>query len=697
MGENRIVKGLCFGCLSLCGTIFHVEDEKITKIEGNPEHPVSKGFICAKSQATQEIISHPDRILYPLKRAGAKGEGKWKRISWDEALDEIATKLVENKEKFGPESFVLSSGIFSILAGLNWYIGSFLHSFGSPNHLRPSYLCLMPAVYGGVYTFGFNPVSPDCINSKCIAVWGANPEMSWPFIAKDIDQAKDKGAKLIVIDPRRTGIASRADIWMQIRPGTDAALALGMLNVIINEDLYDADFVDKWTYGFGKFKEHVKDYSPEKVEEITWVPAKLIRDGARLFAQNSPASILPGAAGMTQHINSFQANRAISVLAAITGNLDIPGGQLHTLGPLRRRSSMAAETDAPFGKLSKEQVAKRLGIDRMGVIRQTGMHMCHASAVWDAIIDGDPYPVKTMLTLGGNLVAGYDNSLRTRQALSELDFFACVGLEMSPTVEMADIVLPAAHWTERDEVIDSGQYVFAHQKVLDSPGECWEDRKVLIELAKRLNFDGFWDSIEASLNHRVEPLGMKWEEFKKEGMVERPKEYKKYEKLGFKTVTGKVDIYSKALEKLDLPPLPVHREPPESPANTPELAKDYPLVLIAGFRDAKLLTTQYRHIKSLAKEYPEPLLDIHPETAKELGIKDGDWVRVESPRGSIKQKARLFDGVDPRVVATTFGWWYGFENGWKEVNINVLTQDKPFGAEVGSTPIKSLLCRVVKR
>lgn len=521
--------------------------------------------------------------------------------------------------------------------------------------------------------------------------------MSVPVQAKGIYTALRKGAKLIVIDPRSTGLASKADIWMQVRPGTDCALALGMLNVIINEGLYDKDFVDEWTVGFDKLQQHVQDYTPEEVEKVTWVPARLIREGARMFTQNKPASIILGAAGIVQHANSFQSARAITSLAAITGNLDIPGGNLHLLSPLRSRSAMAGESDAPFGKLSPEVIKKRLGLDKLHVIEQTRMHMSHCTAVWRAMLEGKPYPLKVMLSLGGNALIAYENSLEVKEALSKLDFFAVAGLEMTPTAEIADIVLPVSHWAERDEIVDVGNWAFCHQKAVEPPEECWGDRKILTELAKKLGLEGFWPSLEEHFNFRLEPLGLTMQQFREVGMVERPIEYKKYEKLGgFHTMTKKVELYSEVLEKMGYDPMPVHHEPPESPVSTPELAKDYPLILITGVRDINVVGTSYRHIASLRKRYPEPLLQIHPDTAKKLDIKDGDWVRIETPRGSVKHKAKLFDGLHPSVVATTFGWWYGYDNGWKEVNINVLTDNKHFDPQVGSTPIKSLLCRVGK-
>ena len=397
MTAIKTTRGICSNCLSQCGVIFHSEDGKLVKIEGDHDNPLSRGFICRKGMAVNEILYDPERLRYPLKRAGTRGEGKWKQISWDEALDEIAYNLNEAREKYGSESFVLGSGISSILLGFNWYIGLFLHLFGSPNHLRVSHLCVMPAALGGYYTCGFNMLYPDFENTKCIVLWATNPEMSDPNKARDIRRAVERGAKLMVIDPRRTGLASKANVWMQLRPGTDAALALAMQNVIINEGLYDKAFVESWTYGFDRLRQHVQDYTPEKAEEITWVPASSIREGARMWVQNRPACVLVGAGGLVQHPNSFQMNRAVTTLVALTGNLDVAGGNRHLLSPLGRRSAMSGESDRAFNKLSPEQVNKRIGIDKLRVLRQMGTHMAHPALVWRTILEGKPYAIRAFL------------------------------------------------------------------------------------------------------------------------------------------------------------------------------------------------------------------------------------------------------------------------------------------------------------
>lgn len=502
---------------------------------------------------------------------------------------------------------------------------------------------------------------------------------------------------MIVIDPRRSSLAERADVWMQIRPGTDCALALGMLNVVIGEGLYSKEFVEQWTVGFDKLESHVQEYTPRKASEITWIPAEKIEEAARMYARNSPAAIGTGLGGLCQNINVFQANRAIAILASITANLDIPGGHINHPVILKDKGTMPAQYDAPFGVLSSEQISKRLSLGR--VIRHDGFQNAHPEAVWQAIREGSPYPVKAMLGIATNSVVTKNNSKFVRDSLMKLDFFAISDFVMTPTAEIADIVLPAAQWPERDEVIDvyCKNYIFCHQKIVDPPEECWEDKKILIEIARKLGMEGYWKSVEESLNDRLKRLDITFEEFKEKGVIEVPVVYKKHEKFGgFKTTSKKIELYSESLRKMGSDPLPVFHEPPESPVSSPELSKRYPLILITGTKSIGYFHSAHRNIPRLRKLVPEPLLEIHPVAAKERKIEDGDWVEIETERGSIRHKAELSEKVDPRVVAAPHGWWYGYKDGWKEVNINVLTEGKIHDPDVGSNVLKGLLCEVKK-
>jgi anaerobic selenocysteine-containing dehydrogenase len=558
----------------------------------------------------------------------------------------------------------------------------------------------MPGHSAGVHTCGFSILNdPDFENAKCAVAWGVDVDASFRGNYRGpIRSARKKGAKLIVIDPRKTPLAEKADIHLQVRPGTDCALALGILHVIINEDLYAKEFVDQWTIGFDELKAHVQEYTPQKVSEMTWIPLEKIVDAARMYAQNSPAAIGCGIGGLCQNTNSFQTNRAIAILTSVTGNLDIPGGQINHGIPLKEKATMISQYDIPYGMLTAEQISKRLNIGK--VVKADGFQNTHPEALWPAIMEGTPYPVKAMLGIAANPVITSENSKLVRDALLKLDFFAISDLFMTPTTEIADIVLPAVHWSERDEVVDSytKNYVFCHPKIVDPPEGCREDKELLIDLAENLGLEGYYQSVEESLNDRLKRLNMTFEEFKEMGFIEVPVEYKKHEKFGaFKTRSKKVELYSESLKKIGSDPLPVFKEPPESPVSTPELAEKYPLVLITGANNTiAYFHSALRNVPSLRKLVPEPLLTIHPEAAKERGINEGDWIEIETQRGVVKHKAKLSTDVDSRVVAAPHGWWYGYKDGWKEVNINVLTEGRAYDPDVGSGVLKGLLCQVRK-
>lgn len=697
---SKTVHTTCLGCISSCGAIYQVENNRIVKVEGDPNHPLTRGFMCPKGLVVEDVRSHRERLRYPLKRIGKRGEGKWKQISWDEAIDETAAKLGEVRDKYGAEAVVGNVGAIGVLAGIDPDIGRFLAEFGTPNRLVSLYICNLPAHLGGIYTCGFSLVfGADYSNSKCIVLWGFGAESAMTGAAcVDILEARRKGAKLIVIDPRPTPLARESDIWLRVRPGTDCALALGMLNVVINEGLYDSEFVEKWTFGFDRLQQHVQQYTPEKVAEITWIPAEKIKDAARMYAQNRPAAIGQGGGGLCHGINAFQHNRAISLLPALTGNIDVPGGHIGFAPLLKDRAVMACQYHRVFGKLSEEQIEKTLGYD-FNILKHDRYMMAHPAGVWPAITEGKPYPVKAMLALGSNLLSSTEDTLKVREVLMDLDFFAISDLFMTPTCELADIVFPVVHFTERDEIVDAytRNYIFCHHKIVDPPEECREDKEILIELAKKLGMEGYFKSVEESLNYRLQRVRMTLEEFKEKGKVEAPIEYRKHEKFGgFRTGTGKIELYSETLEKIGSDPMPIHKEPPESPVSTPELARDFPLVLAAGYKVLPYFQATLRNVAALRELVPEPYIDIHPDTAKELGIEDQDWVQIETRRGSIKHKARYNDGLDPRVVVTPHGWWYGYKDGWKEVNVNILTESDHYDPDVGSAPLRGLLCRVKK-
>jgi len=702
--SEKIIKSCCRGCHGICGVLVHIKNDKVVKVTGDPECPTSEGYICAKGKAAPELLYHPDRLKYPLKRTGAKGENKWQRISWDEALDTIAEKLLKCKQEFGAESIVTARG-----TGRPHHV--FCHRFqnclGTPNRLGFAHICYSPREASTAMTCGSLPICDyygfGGVHPQCVLVWGCNiteAGASDGMCGYQLTQTIRRGAKLIVIDPRRTNIATKADLWLQIRPGTDDALVMGMLHTIINEELYDKDFVEKWTVGFDKLAQRVRDYPPEKVAEITWIPAQVIREAARMYATSKPACLQWGVA-IDQNINSFQTGRAIHLLSGITGNIDVPGGDVFWVPPTNvviQSPRLNPDIELP-DRISPEMRAKRIGAGKYGVLGQV-----HPHEFINTVLSEKPYPVKALFIMGSNLLLGHSECLRMAEALKKIDFTVAVDLFMTPTTQLADIILPSASWLETDEVADL-HFIWCalvRQKVA-TIGECRDDKQIMIDLAQRMGMEDCfpWKTVREYCDWVLKDSGITFEEFKKIGIIQGEMQYRKYEQEGFKTPSGKFELYCSTLEKMGYDPLPTVVEPPESPYSTPELLKDYPLIITTGGRTMPFFHSEGRQIKSLRRLNPDPLLQIHQDTAKGLGIKEGDWVWIESPRGGkIKQRAQLTDGIHPDIVHAQHDWWFPEKEppdyGFTESNINLLTGNMPYDPHTGSESWRSFLCKVYK-
>jgi len=694
-GFDRVVKTHCRMCHGGCGVLVYVKDGKAAKIAGDPDCPINHGTLCAKAFASIQLAYHPDRLTHPVRRIGPKGSGKWEWISWDEALDTIAEKILQYKDEYGAESIVMGYGTGRENEAV---IYRFANLLGTPNVLTAGHFCYGPRVATGIITCGSNPVVDYENHPRCIMVWGNNIVISNPdeYKGEPFSVAVNKGAKLIVVDPRLTRIAARADIWLKLRPGTDTALALGMANVIIEEGLYDKDFVENWVHGWDEFKKRASEYSLERVEKITWVPKEKIVQAARLYATTKPAGIQWGVA-IEQQVTCADNDRVLIALMAITGNLDRPGGQVLFKPPkIRSVSEFGAHKMLP-----REQAAKRLGGERFRLAGNFAI--INPKCVWDAILEERPYPVKMLFFISSNPLLTRANARYVRRALEAVDFMAVADFFMTPTAELADIVLPAATWLEMDYVGDFWKrhgYILPRRKVIQV-GECRSDHEMLNDLAHRVGQgEQWWDNFEQALDWILEPMGLTWKQFKEMDYLRGEVEYGKYKKKGFSTPTGKVELYSTLLEKWGYDPLPQFREPPESPYSTPELYNQYPYILITGRRLPGFFHTENRQVPWMRELHRDPVVEIHPDTAKKEGIKEGDWVIIESPRGKVRQRAKYFAGMDPRVVSAEHAWWFPERqdpgHGWDESNINILTNNDYDNCDpaMGATHVRCLLCRI---
>jgi len=709
---------------SQCHMKVDIERDKVIEISGDPMDPESKGELTIRGKRMRDILYAPDRLRYPMKRAGEKGENKWERISWDEALRTISEKLNEIKESHGAEAVDFHHGHYHSGDILGPYLARFANLFGTPNITNPSHICHLPRVFLQ-YNYDFGAVvPPDVAHTKCLILWGGNPHATNKPQEIAIKEVRGRGAKLIVIDPAVTSYAREADIHAQLRPGTDGALALGMLNVIIKEGLYDKEFVENWTIGFDQLEKHIESYSPERVEKITWVPAEKIRKIARMYARTKPACISPRNS-LDQHTNASCAIRAIDILMAITGNLDVRGGNIIVIPIL-----MGLEDIKLYDKLPPESLEKKLGSESCLYSKISNTWpSAHTPSLWDAIINEKPYPVKAMFVMAANPVVTCENSNIVKEALRKLDFLVVADLFMTPTAKLADVVLPASTFLETTRFVTYDTHadhcwnipsrIMLSPKVVEPLWESKPDWEIISELARTMGYGEYfpWKKEEQAIDHVIKPLGITCAELKghPEGIIvpippflykkftgffgaiirvilkialfrKYPEMYGKYEMQGFNTPSKKVELYSERLEKLGYDPLPVYKEPAESPFSQPDLYEKYPLILSTGQKLEMYTHSMMRNIPKLRELFPNNILEIHPHTAKKLGVGDGKEVRIETPRGSIKCYAKATDSVDTRVVRI----YHGFEGS----NCNILTDNSTYDPITGSTGLKSLLCKV---
>ena len=700
------VKCACRGCHGGCMHLLAVEGGKVVRVRPDPDGPLNRGRACVKGMSIIEQMYHPDRLTYPIRRKGPRGNGTWERISWDEALDEIAAKLLELRKSFGPESIALISGTGRHHLPQFW---RFANVLGTPNATSSGALiCLGPRKNAGELCCGhfagvdyWGETRPGGI-----LVWGANPAISGAdgelqFLIKD---AVHDGIPLIVVDPKPNELTREAKLWLPLRPGTDGALALGILHILISEGLYDRDFAENYTYGFDKLAARCAEYDTERVAAITNLSTDLIRQAAHMIAEIKPLSLEWGTA-IEQTPNAVQTCRAIFMIPALTGNYDVPGGFVESM-------EIAPTADILLDRLSPEMVKKCIS---------GGYPLCdgtaspklfaHPHLTLDAIKTGKPYPVRALIASANNTLISVADSRHTRECLEALDFFVSMDFFMTPTAELADIVLPAALWPEVDSVFCMPEFgdvaALCMQKAVQV-GECRPDEEVFLELSRRMGLDYGAETQREILDNEIlaelarrrpEYAGIDFEKFRQLGWIAPEREYLGYKRRGFHTPTGKFELWSTVLERSGADPLPAWTEPPESPVTRPDMLDRFPLILITGSRTHPFFISNNRQIRSLRRRHPFPLVTMSPGTAEKHGVRDGDWIWIETARGSITQKAKLLADMQDGVVNCEMGWWYpeagAPDYGWDESNANILTVGAPPHDPIGGAyQLRALLCRI---
>ncbi len=706
--------GLCGICPAGCWVRATIEDGELRQVEPLPDHPL--GMICTNGVHSPEIVHDPQRLQHPLKRVGPKGTFEFEPISWEEAMNTIAGRLQAIKAESGPEATAIYTGrgsfelslcdIFQPAGVAISSASSVLFPFGSPNTLGVGALCYVSfAMIAPHTTMGemYHTMDFDIDQAQLIVVWGANPATDSPPLAHEqIQQARQRGAEVVVIDPRRTETARDAGAeWVPIRPGTDGALALGLINVLVEEELYDEEFVSHWTVGWEPLLDYIQHFRPEAVEEITGIPAAKVVELARRIAQARGACPVMYT-GLEYADSGVQAIRAVFTLWAVAGQLDVPGGLLFRMKenrfPINRQ-----------GLVANPDVRQALGRDRFPVYSMYRGES-HAIALPDSILKGEPYKIRSLMILGGSIITAWPNPSVWREALAALDFLVTIDRHFTADSAWADIVLPATTGYEISSYMTYGPLFKIRDKLIEPVGEARDDFHILSDLAARLGYgDKYPQSDEERLRYALEGSGFTLEEVRANGgEVRRPTvmtQYKKWERgllredgqPGFDTPSAKFEIASSILEEHGYDALPVYTEPKEGPLARPDLAQRYPLVFNSGARIFADFRSQHHGVPGLQRKAPEPLVTLNTEDAKERGIASGDQVLLETLRGRLKYRAHVTDDIVPGAIEANMGGGgpLGTE-AWKECNVNDLTDLANYDPISGFPVYKALLCEVVR-
>lgn len=793
------------GCHGGCGVEVYLKGNEVVRVEGDPSNPWSQGRMCARCLAMTQYLYHPQRLLHPMKRAGDRGENKWERITWTEAFDTVEKEFREAIAKDGPESIVFAQGTGRDIGGA---ITLLAYSVGSPNWIQlglSGHACYTPrlaAAWTLVNEFLVLDASqwlekryddPEYVVPKYILNWGVDLPNTCPdaFFNHWIVDLLKRGSKIIVVDPRVTWLASRSEIHLRVRPGTDAALALGMLKVIIDEGLYDKDFVNTWTnatfltrtdthkllresdiVNSGKrenfvvwdevrkdvavwssseqaylqgqvrpaleglfevrladgsdvecktvwtaLRERASEFTPEKVAEICWVDERDMVNAARLYAKNKPSAFHWGVA--LDHVgpNAVPASRAVAALSCLTGNVDNPGGDAIaryaynvSVYPFRGEATGGLTLPPTFN-------TKRSGVWKYPILKNFRSWGLSDTAL-EQMLTGKPYPIRVVWMQTCNPISGQSpEPEKLLGALRKMDFVAVVDAFMTPTaVACADLVLPVSTFIERWGLRSWWTPLQAIVKAAEPVGEAKADYEINLELAKRFNPKLPWKDVREMFNDYAKPAGVSYDELcdrvwmlPPKGHSSRP--YYRYKtgllrqdgKQGFATPSGKAEFWSTLLEDWGLEPLPYFEEPPFSPRSTPEVAKEYPLILGTGRRSYAFFHSEHRQIPWLREIDPDPIVEVNPETAAKLGIKSGDWVWLENNIGRCRRVTKVTPIIPPWMVEAPHSWWLpekaaeppSLYGAW-DVNANQLVPYGYVGDGGLGAPYKTMLCRIRK-
>ena len=669
---DRVVKTCCpHNCYDTCGELVYIKDEKVIKIEGNPEHPITKGHLCLKGFANVQKINSEERVKYPLLRIGERGEGKFKRITWDEAMDYMVEKIQAIVESHGPEAIVeyCYSGNREHLAKA---VAARLWNLMGASKLVGSF-CLLSGVAGSVGTVGSQyTMDPDLWADHCETLFlvGRNCTATNPHIFPFLYKAKERGAKLIVVDPYATGVAAKADIHLRPRPGTDGAMALGMIHWILANGWEDKRFIEEKTTGFEELRELVKDWTPEYTEEVTTIPAAQLKEAAELLAKTE--TMFETGYGQQRYSNGHQVQQALACLAAVCGSFGKASANYDCI------SGMAFPGVTGFADNAAVSVPEGAEIPPA--------RMVNIAAIAKAIHEAKEPPIKAVISYRGGLISQQPHVDYTIEAIKKLDLFVTIEQFMTDDTDYADLVLPGCHYLEQYGVHPS--YWHNYQQVLvpvcQPPWECVPDIEIFEELGRRLGYEEYFPREKTGLDYARDLIGKECDFdalVSPNGPVRNPEKWcPRIPYQEFDTPSGKFEFHASVLEERGkqfpghYDPLPRYYEPDESIAATPDLAKKYPLNIISQHPSFRT-HSQYYNLPWIKEIEGPARVFMSKKDAAARGIADGDKVRIFNDRGELTDIiARVGIRLKPGVVEMSSGMWVKLGG-----SVNKLTKLVPAG------------------
>ncbi|MDJ0792125.1 MAG: molybdopterin-dependent oxidoreductase [Acidimicrobiia bacterium] len=644
-GAIETTFGVCDMCPWRCGIVVSSVNGEVRKIDGNPADPKSRGMLCARGQGGVSFMNDPDRLQAPMMRSGKRGEGSFEEVSWEQALDFIADKLLEIKERSGPEALA----IFGHTSGEYWFTDHFSQAWGTPNAAKPSSsLCLSPREEAAQLTLGMGvgghePVDWDGL--RCLTLIGSHiGEDTRNTVMQDFADMWGDGGKVIVVDPRFSSVATKADHWLPIKPGTDTALLLAWLNVLVTEELYDADYVRGWTTGFDRLAAHVADKSPAWAASITDLSEGQIIETARVMAERKPQSVIMPGRHVTWYGNDTQRLRATYLVNALLGAYGRRGGMYFNKAPYLEEyphppyavAGSAGGCSAGAAETSDELPLGPSGKARADGARETFLRGATAlQELIDPMITGDPYRIEGLIVYGTNLLNSVPNKPRTREALAALDLVVAIDVLPQEHVAWADVVLPESTYLERYDTLWSVShktpYIAMREPAVAPMYQTRPAWWMARELGLRVGLDAYfgWETIEEYLDRELRSVGSSLDEMRANDgiIIQNGKPYlEDYDGASpFHTPSEKIELFSQQLADAGFDPIPEYESTPEPP-------RGFYRLLYGRHPVHTFAKTQ--NTPALNERYPTNEVWINAQAAASEGIRDGQEVWLENQDGA---------------------------------------------------------------